>query len=421
MRQTILAAVLLAPALATASGYEVPNVNPRDLAMVSSTVAAQPGEAAATNVNPAALSRVEGLSLSLSGSMLSLHTKWTAPAAAAPQGLTGSARTDFHPVPPVALFAAWGTKLGARGVGLGVGMGNPAGGNMFWEDDWQGRGRIVTVQRRFYGFYANGGVEVIPDVLRVGGGAIYYYATQYLEQGVQPFPGAIAELETTGGAFSYEVAAEFKPLRDVPLTFGVDYKHKAHTKQEGKANFDVPPALESATIQDQDVETALTMPNLLHVGLAYRPVRPLLLTAGWSLARFVVYQEDRFVGSTGLEIVVPRNYGNGFGYRFGAEYDLTPAWTVRGGFFRDVSGLTTDTYSPTLPDSDSWVVAGGASYRLSRQLKVNGAFYYADRDRVEATDTTVTNPAGSFPGTYKTRAYIASLGLTWNAPLGQGR
>ena len=417
--KTLIAAVLLVPGLALASGYEVPNVNPRELAMVSSTVAAQPAEAAATNVNPSALSKVEGLALSLSGSMLSLHTEWKAPAGS---GLAGSAKTDFHPVPPVALFAAYGTKLADRGVGVGFGMGNPAGGNMFWEDDWQGRGRIITVQRRVYGFYLNGGVEVIPDMLRIGGGPIYYYTTQYLEQGVQPIPGATAELEASGGAFSYEVAAEFKPLRDLPLTFGVDYKHKAHMDQEGEANFEVPPALLSETIQDQDVDTSLTMPNLLHVGVGFRPVKPLLLTAGWSLVRFSVYQEDLFEGSTGLTISVPRDYRNGYGLRFGAEYDVNRTWTVRGGFFRDFSGLRTNTYSPTLPDSDSWVVAGGASYRVRQNFAVNGAFYYADRDRVESTEwRSAENPTGSFPGSYKTRAYIASLGITYNTALGQGR
>jgi long-chain fatty acid transport protein len=421
MRKTLIAAVLLVPALALASGYEVPNVNPRDLAMVSSTVAAQPGEAAATNVNPAALSKIDGLTLSLSGSALQITTEWDAPAGS---GLTGSSKTDFHPATPVALFAAYGTKIGDRGVGVGFGMGNPAGGNMFWEDDWQGRGRIIQVQRRFYGFYLNGGVEVIPDMLRVGGGGIYYYATQYLKQGIQPVPGAFAELETTGGGFSYELAAEFKPLRDLPLTFGIDYKHKGHTEQEGEANFDVPASLLSETIQDQDVESSLTMPNILHVGLGFRPLKPLLLTAGWSFVRFKVYQEDRFVGSAGdppLTIVVPRNYSNGYGIRLGAEYEINRSWVVRGGFFRDISGLTTDTYSPTLPDSDSWIIAAGASYWIRPSLAVNGGFYYADRDRIEATDTTVTNPDGSFPGVYKARAYIASVGITWHTGIGAGR
>lgn len=422
MRNAFIAAVLLVPALAFANGYEVPNVNPRELAMVSSAVAAQNAEASATNVNPAALSKIEGLSLSLAGSMLTLTTDWSAPAGS---GITPTtASTNFHPVPPVSLFAAYGTKLAAlgdRGVGVGFGMANPAGGNMFWDEEWPGRGRILDVERRFYGFYLQGGVEVIPGMLRIGGGPIYYYATQYLKQAVQPVPGAYAELETKGGGWSWEAATEIKPIRSIPFTIGVDYKHKGGTSQDGKANFNVPPSLESQTIRDQDVTTTLTMPNVLYVGVGYRPVKPVLVTFAWSFSRFVVYQQDLFVGSTGLSIVVPRDYRNGYGLRLGAEWEINPTWTVRGGLFRDHSGLRTRTISPTLPDSNSWIAAIGAGYRVKQNFAVNGGFYYADRDRVTSTDwRSETNPTGSFPGTYKTHAYIVSLGITYNTDLGMG-
>jgi long-chain fatty acid transport protein len=411
----LLAAVLLAPALALASGYEVPNVNARDLALVQSGVAAQI-DAGATNVNPAALSRIEGLSLSLSGSILALTTSWDAPAGS---GLTGSEDTNFHPVPPVALFAAYGTKLGGRGVGIGTGMNTPGGGNMFWDDDWEGRGRIITVQRRVYAFFLNGGVEVIPDMLRLGGGGIYYHGTQYLKQGVQPVDGAYGELAVDGGGFAYEAAAELKPLRDLPLVFGVDYKHKGHMEHSGDGNFVVPPGLESPATQDQGVDTTLTMPNLLNVGVSYRVAKPLLLMATYSFARFVVYKEDRFVGDQGLTLVVPRDYRNGYTFRFGAEYDLNPRWQLRAGFLRDISGLRTRTYSPTLPDGSAWAGALGASWKVLPTLAVNGTFYYAMRDAVESTEwRSATNPNGSFPGNYDTAGLIASLGISWRMDLG---
>jgi long-chain fatty acid transport protein len=411
----LLAAVLLAPALAAASGYEVPNVNARDLALVSSAVAAQ-RDAGATNVNPAALSRLQGLSLNLNGSMLALFTDWEAPEGSL---VTGKDSTNLHPVPPVSLFAAYGTKLDGRGVGIGFGMGNPAGGNMFWDNQWEGRGRIITVQRRVYGFYLNGGVEVIPDVLRLGGGGIYYHGTQYLKQGVEPVPGAYAELAVDGGAFAYEVAAELKPFRDVPLTFGVDYKHKGHMDHSGDGNFVVPPGLESPGTADQGVDTQLTVPNLLHVGVAWRPVKPLQLTFGWSLARFVVYKEDLIVGDQGLTIVVPRDYRNGYGFRLGAEYDLSPRWQLRAGLFRDHSGLRTRTYSPSLPDGDAWVGALGAGFAVVPNVQLNGGVYYANRDKVTSTEwRTAANPNGSFPGIYETEALIVSLGVAWTIDLG---
>ena len=74
----VLAASLL-PTLALANGYDVPSVTPRDLALVESGTAAQ-NDAGATYANPAALSKVRGLSLNLAGSYLDLQTSWSAPA-----------------------------------------------------------------------------------------------------------------------------------------------------------------------------------------------------------------------------------------------------------------------------------------------------------------------------------------------------
>lgn len=410
MRSKILAAVLLAPTLVLANGYEVPNVQPRDLALVSSAVAAQEG-ASATNTNPAALSKLEGLNLSLAGSVLSVSTDWRAPAGSQ---LSGTASTKFSAVPPVSLFAAYGTKVDGRGLGVGFGLGIPGGGNVHWQEDWQGRGRILTVERRVYGFYLNGGYELVPEILRIGGGGIYYYGTQYLKQGVQPVDGAFGELAAKGGGFAYEAAAELTPLRGVPLTIGIDYKHQGTMEMSGDGHFSVPAALQGPSTQDQGVKTNLTMPNLLAVGAAYRPTQPLLLTFAWTFSRFVVYKEDLFQGDQGLTIVVPRSYRNGYGFRVGAEWDVNKTWTVRGGLFRDISGYRESTYSPTLPDSNAWVGAAGASWHVNSDLAVNGAAYYAIRDRVYSSNwRSDTNQTGSFPGVYDTTALVVSAGITW--------
>ena len=68
MRKLLLA-LLLVPAVASAGGYSVPNVVSRDLAMSDSLVADQTG-AGAVYRNPAALSRLSGLDLTLNVSML---------------------------------------------------------------------------------------------------------------------------------------------------------------------------------------------------------------------------------------------------------------------------------------------------------------------------------------------------------------
>jgi long-chain fatty acid transport protein len=400
---TLALALLLAPAAARSSGFEVINVNPRDLALSSSAVAAQ-RDAAAVMTNPAALAGLRGFNLSVGGSLLALSTTWTAPADPS-LGLTGRASTKFAPTPPVAAAAAWGTELAGRGLGVGLGVGTPGGGQMKWDEDWQGRGEIITVERRMLGFYLNAGYQLLPW-LRVGGGGIYYYGIQYLKQGVPPIADAYAELSTRGGGLAFQLSTEVKASET--LTFAADYKHQGTMAMTGDGHFQVPPALAGPSTQDQGVSQDLPFPSLLAVGVAWRVKPAVQLTLQYNYSRFQVYTEDRFVGDKGLVLVVPRNYDDGHIVRGGVEWDVDARYTVRLGLMRDFSGLRTDTLSPTLPDSNTTAITTGATVNLGSGLAVSGAVFYGDRDKQTADPTS-----SAFQGSYKTTIWIASVGLTW--------
>ncbi len=402
---TLLA--MAVPAAAAASADSVPNVSARDLGMAQSLVAAQDG-AGAVFANPAALSRLSGLDLSLTGSLLDNGTTWTTTTGLSPSPVS----TKFKPAFPPALYAAYGGKLGERGWGAGIGMGIPEGGNVEWPANWPGRNDVILVDRKVFGFYATGGIEVIPQI-RVGAGLVYYRITEFLKQGQNLLGNEIvAEVSAAGGGFAYDLSAEVKPFLDVPLTLGVDYKHKSHVKVEGDARFfDVPPSLRPS-LPDQGVTHRFVVPNSLNVGAAYRPVPELLLAFTWTMDRFSVYREDRFTGDQGTEVVVPRNYGDGYTYRAGAEYTISPRWQVRAGVLRDITGMKTQYFSASLPDGDVWAGALGASFRVSPALAVHGAVFYA-----LYADVNTTNQPPSFPGKWESRAAIYGLGLTWHPEL----
>ncbi|HET6923191.1 MAG TPA: outer membrane protein transport protein [Anaeromyxobacteraceae bacterium] len=398
---TLLA--MAVPAAAAASADSVPNVNTRDLGMAQSIVAAQDG-AGAVFGNPAALSRLRGLEISLAGSLLDNATTWTSTTGLSPSPVS----TRFKPAPPPALFAAYGGTIGERGWGVGLGMGIPEGGNVDWPATWPGRFDIVTVDRKVFGFYATGGIEVIPQV-RLGGGLVYYRVTEYLKQSQDLLGNEIvAEVSTAGGGLSFDVSAEVTPFDGIPLTLAVDYKHKAHAKLEGDARFHGVPLALRPSLPDQGVTHPFTVPNSLNVGAAWRPIPELLLGFTWTMDRFQVYAEDRFTGDQGAEVVVPRNYGNGYTYRIGAEYALSPRWQVRAGLLRDITGLKTQYFSPSLPDGDVWAGAVGGTFRVNAGLSVHGAVFYGGYGDVH---TTGLPPA--FPGTWESGAVIYGLGLTW--------
>lgn len=402
---TLLALVL--PSAALANGDSVPNVNPRDLAMAESLIAAQ-GDAEAAYWNPAALSRLEGLNLSLAGSILVNKSTWNTTTGLSPSPVS----TDFKPTPPPSLFASYGGKLGEHGWGVGLGMNISAGGNVFFPSGWPGRYDIIDVDRKVFGFYLGAGFELIPQI-RIGGGPVYYYTTEKLSQAaaVPPYPDVVAEVATSGGGFSYDVSAEIQPVLSVPFTIGVDYKHKAHQQLKGDAHFsNVPPPLATQPqLQDQGVSHELIQPNRLNVGAAYRVIPELLLTLAWTFDRYVVYSEDAFLGDKGVALVVPRDYGNGQTYRLGAEWDATNQLQLRAGVLRDISGFKLFTYSPSLPDGNSWAVGLGAGYAFTKTFAVNAALFYGWYDSITSDPSQ-----GAFPGRYDLTAWLASVGFTWH-------
>ncbi len=459
MRKILLAAAAALPSLALASGYSLPNTNPRDLSTCASAVAAQRDSGAAFAL-PAALARLEGPYVSVGAGIVNIFNDWTDPTpGGTPARLgdpvePGSENLDleFTLFPNVSV--AYGGKLAALGDrrwGVGLGL-QPFGGAIVeWPEDWAGRYRIVEVDRRVFSGILSAGIEVLPQV-RIGGGLMYYYTMQKLSQKawMQPYPlgiggtptapDATGELDLSGGALTYDVSIELEPLKDLPLTIGVDYKHKATQELDGDVEWTgAEPYLSSPAPTQNPLLTALftatkaeqqlTIPNLLNIGVSYRVAKPLLLMGTFTFDRWVVYDRDRFVANTGAVIEVKRNYGNGQTYRVGAEWDVGPALQLRAGVQRDVSGLDERYYSPTLPDASSWGGSLGATYRFGRGFSVDAVVFYANMDEVEAENAGAEPgaPTGvalppvylfpeentSFRGTYEPSALVYGLAVAW--------
>ena len=405
MRTQIVAlAALLVPAAAFAGGYVVPNVNARDLSMGGADVAAQDSASAAYS-NPAALARLNGLNVSIGASLIDFRSTWS-------DSFKNFDGSDVTMTPkgafPPALYLAYGQKISEdMRFGVGAGLTVPGGGFVFWPGNWPGNGEIISVDRKVYGAYLTAGLQLMPQ-LRLGGGLVYYRTTEHLVQGLNflSTTGGI-EIGTAGGAVSYDVSAELQPLKDLPLTFAVDYKHQGVQTLTGHAHGDGIPAGLRPALLDQGITHTLTYPNQVNVAAAFRVIAPLLLTAGWTWERFHVYKSDIFVGDRGVTVTVPRDYKNGYTLRLGGEFTVLPILKLRAGILRDTSPSRPETLSPTLPDASSTALSVGAGLELIPGLELNAAYFYDKQDEI----TTVGKE--TFQGTYNTRANIFALSVVW--------
>jgi long-subunit fatty acid transport protein len=162
-------------------------------------------------------------------------------------------------------------------------------------------------------------------------------------------------------------------------------------------------------IHDQGVTQEITIPSDTYVGAAYRITPDVTMTFAVNYERWNVYKTDTFVGSDGFMVSVPRDYNNAYAVRGGAEWEHVPflrALTLRGSMMRSVSEQPAETLSPSLTDASSTVVGVGAGYRVARSLRIDLGYQHAFFD-------SVTAAGDAFPGTYKTRADVLSLGIDW--------
>src|SRR3954453_22737883 len=162
MRKPIVAiAFLLAPASAFAGGYAIPNENARSLGLSQADVAAQDGPSAAYQ-NAAALAGLTGLGLTGSAELIYNRTTWTNSAATV-RGVTeptGSATLKPHANFPPMLAVSYGDKLSNDMTwGLGIAFLLPGGGSIFWPNNWQGSGRIQSVDQKVYLTQVSGGFQ----------------------------------------------------------------------------------------------------------------------------------------------------------------------------------------------------------------------------------------------------------------------
>ena len=91
-------------------------------------------------------------------------------------------------------------------------------------------------------------------------------------------------------------------------------------------------------------------------------------------------------------------------FSIGAEFDLSDAFTIRGGVAQDESP-TNDTHrTPRLPDADRMLYSIGASWNLSESLSIDAAFQRINIDSptinlpVDAAAGNTSTLVGSFSG-----------------------
>ncbi|RMF83296.1 MAG: hypothetical protein D6739_07375, partial [Nitrospirae bacterium] len=153
-----------------------------------------------------------------------------------------------------------------------------------------------------------------------------------------------------------------------------------------------------------DTEVELVYPRKFGGGAAWRPTEKLLLAAdltwiNWKdsfdalrikLTHGTNAAVNRMTGGDHLSIEVPLKWKNQWIFAVGAEYFLTPAWTLRAGLNHARNPVPSDTVLPIFPAIMETHATLGVGYRWEN-FELDAAWEHGFRNSVKTSKSEVAN------------------------------
>jgi long-chain fatty acid transport protein len=359
---------------------------------------ANPNEGNLSYYNPALMSFQEGYRIYAGPMLIMPRTSF--------ESADGGRQVDTKKslFPPPNLHAAY---TFSDVVSAGIGLSLPYGLGIEWPDDWVGRENIQYQQLQTFDLNPNVAFE-IPGTdlsLAVGGQAIF----STLELRRRIVLREDTEIQSRLGGSGYGVGATasvaYQPLDN--LTLGVNYRSAAKINYSGRAHFDNEQgtAFED-TFVDNAVETELTLPHFVGVGVGWRIDRLFLEIDAqyttWSTYDEVVidFQQNKPSDTTTLV----NNWRDAWALRFGASYEVVDGLPIRFGVAYDATPIPDATVNASLPGNNRIAGSLGLGY------EVGGFRADVGYQLLQSIERNVTNDRAP-RGDYRTTAHLLGINV----------
>jgi len=335
--------------------------------------------------NPAGLTQLKGTNMYGGGTVVLPSTEYTSP--------TGqSEETDFKVFLPPHFYIS--SDFNMEDIVLGLGIFSPFGiGGRYWSED--GLTRYISTESTITTLSVNPTLawQVTPK-LSIGLGAYYLHsfntAEKMLNQSMFGATDGKFSLNADGGGWGYNLGILFAPLEK--LHFGFAFRSKVSVDQKGDAEIEnIAPALQpifGGSHFKTDVETSVTLPEIVSFGIAYKPTTVLTLAfdvewVRWSRFNQQIIDFTNEVPAAGFsDILVDLDWNDQWLIKFGLEYYLNERFALRAGYAFVETPVPEHTLSPANPDGDGHNFSIGFGYKTGKWIV--DAFYtveiFQDRD-----------------------------------------
>ena len=385
-------------------------------------------DASNVSLNPAAMTNLDKNTFQADITVIDLTAEFTGSgrvlgSPAAPlSGGNGGDPGDPTVVPNMA--AVFPLHGALEGMTIGASVGAPFGLKTEYEPGWVGRYRALTSDVKVVDLTLSVAFKAT-DGVSIGAGLIYERADVTLSKAIDfgtaicasgnpancftpSYPFKPQQLdgtfEVSGDSTSvgYVVGAQIAP--NDKLAIGISHRSEIKHDLEGTLDYTVPGAAATAlaaagrTFPDGDGGARLVTPSITTLSISYGFTDGFRVMAdyqstGWSSLKDVTIKRDNgtIVGSE------PFEWEDTDFVSLGAEFDISDAFTIRGGVAQDESP-TNDTHrTPRLPDNDRMLYSIGATWNMSENISIDAAF-----QRITIDSPTINLPVDAAAGNTST-------------------
>jgi len=363
------------------------------------------GDASVVVNNPAAMTTFEGTTVQSDVTVIDLGFEFKGsgyagtgtPLARPLTGGDGGGAGGVTPVPAMSAIHKFD-----NGVALGAMISAPFGLKTEYDRGWVGRYQALKSEVKTVDLTVSAAYEIVPERFSVGVGFIYEKVDVTLSKAVDfgsllafsSVPGfapqsADGEASITGGdhGLGYILGATFSPTDKLKL--GISHRSEIDHELEGDADWTVPGSARtvfngigrSALFNDGKVNAKLTTPSITTISASYAVTDSLSVLADYANTDWSSIREVRidFVNPDPDSVEDFRWTDTTF-MSIGAEWKMSDALTLRGGFAYDETPTSFHTRTPRLPDEDRRWYSLGVTWQASDALQVTGAYTFIDPD-----------------------------------------
>ena len=398
-----------------ASGFQLKENSVKSMGSAFAGSGVKTGDTSVVVNNPATMTQFEGTTVQADVTVIDLNYEFQGSGTdALGQPLTGSNggnAGDVTPVPALSIVH----KLD-NGLALGAMVSAPFGRKTEYEAGWVGRYFAQTSDVKVVDMTFSAALDIIPDHLSVGVGAIYSTADVTLSKAVdfgtllfanpatRPLPFArpqardgFVEVQGDDSGFGWLAGVNLRP--NDRFSIGLSYRSEIDYGLTGDADWTVPQdvaavfgssPMTAPLFQDGGVTAQLTTPSITSVAATFDVTDRFMVMATWAETGWSSLREVRInFDNPDPDAVEPFEWEDTVFASVGAEYKLNDAWTLRGGVASDETPTSIEHRTPRLPDDDRLWYSIGATWQVSPALDVNLAY-----TRIEPDDPKVDIASG---------------------------